>query len=47
MGFEPMKHIAVDLESTPFDRSGNLSLFTSDTGNRTPANSVKASYPNH
>jgi hypothetical protein len=24
MGFEPMKHYASDLESLPFDRSGNL-----------------------
>ena len=46
-GIRTHEAYAVDLESTPFDRSGNLSLFTSDTGNRTPANSVKASYPNH
>lgn len=23
VGFEPTKHYAVDLETTPFDRSGN------------------------
>jgi hypothetical protein len=27
VGFEPTKHIASDLESLPFDRSGTLSLF--------------------
>ena len=45
-GIRTHEAYAVDLESTPFDHSGNLSNI-SDTGNRTPANSVKASYPNH
>ena len=28
-GFEPAKHYAVDLESTPFDRSGTATKFYS------------------
>ena len=51
-GIRTHEAYAIDLESTPFDRSGNLSKFLffsfiSDTGNWTPDNSVKASYPNH
>ena len=26
MGFEPMKHYAADLESAPFDHSGNHAI---------------------
>ena len=32
VGFEPTKHIALDLESSPFDRSGILSNYNGYSG---------------
>ena len=45
VGFEPTKHIARELESRPFDRSG-MRTKISHTGTRTRVGWVKTSYPN-